>query len=263
MNTWNPEEYHRYSSEQQKWARELISKLHLNGTERVLDIGCGDGKVTAEIARHLPFGFILGIDNSHAMIQFAKMHFPPAVYPNLAFQQMDARNLQFHNEFDVVFSNATLHWVKDHLSVLHGIRKSLKPKGRILLQMGGKGNARPMIETIENVISQKEWASYFQDFVFPWGFYGKEEYALWLKEAGLKPKRIELIPKEMIHNGVESLSGWLRTTWFPYLERVPEAKRERFLNEVVNCYVNDYPPDSQGNIHVPMMRLEVEAEKDE
>jgi len=262
MCPWNPEEYHHYSSEQQKWARELISKLRLTGNERVLDIGCGDGKVTAEISQKLPHGSILGIDNSLEMVQFAKAHFPSTQYPNLTFEWMDARNLQFHREFDVVFSNATLHWVKDHLTVLHGIKRSLKPKGRILLQMGGQGNAESMVKTIEKIIQKKKWACYFSQFVFPWGFYGKDEYAVWLKEVGLKAKRIELFPKEMLHKGKEALLGWIRTTWFPYLERVPEAERERFLDEIANEYIAHFPPDAQGVIHVQMMRLEVEAENE-
>lgn len=259
MNQWNAQEYHHYSSEQQKWAHELISKLCLFGNEKVLDIGCGDGKVTAEIAQRLPSGSVLGVDNSSEMIHFARAHFPLHCYPNLFFAIIDARALPFSNAFDVVFSNAALHWVKDHLSVLFGIKRSLKLGGRMLLQMGGRGNARTVVETIEEIILQKKWACYFKNFVFPWVFYG-EEYGLWLKQVGLKPKRIELLPKEMIHKGIDALSGWIRTTWFPYLERVPKSKRDTFLNEIIHAYVTHYPPDAQGFIHVPMIRLEVEAE---
>src|SRR5690242_304941 len=108
MATWNPQEYHRHSSEQQRWATELIEKLHLKGDEHLLDVGCGDGKVTAAIAARLPRGRVVGVDKSQEMISFARMHFPA---PNLAFMQMDASALSFNAEFGVIFSNAVLHWI--------------------------------------------------------------------------------------------------------------------------------------------------------
>lgn len=83
-----------------------------------MDIGCGDGKVTAEIAELLPGGSVMGIDISEELIRFTRKNFPPEKYLNIAFELMDARNMNFHSEFDVVFSNVTLHWVMEHLPVL-------------------------------------------------------------------------------------------------------------------------------------------------
>src|SRR5512133_3316891 len=137
MTAWNPSDYAQHSSAQQIWARELIAKLHLAGHERVLDIGCGDGKVTAEIASAVPRGSVVGIDNSTDMIGYAKAAYEAG---NLRFQVADAAALPFQAEFDVIFSNACLHWIYDHKPVLAGIRRSLAPGGRVLLQMGGKGN---------------------------------------------------------------------------------------------------------------------------
>ncbi|MEW6104712.1 MAG: methyltransferase domain-containing protein [bacterium] len=258
MYKWDAEDYHKSSFEQQKWAKELILKLALKGNERVLDIGCGDGKISAEIAEKLPRGSILGIDSSFEMISFAKDNFSSK---NLAFQLQDARGMNFISEFDVVFSTSTLHWVIDHLPVLKGIKRSLKPGGRILLQMAGKGNAAKIIEVSETIVNSKRWNEYFTDFAFPWGFYGTDEYNVWLKDVGLKVKRVELIPKDMIHKGKEGLSGWIRTTWLPYTQRLPEELRDEFIGEIVDKYIKDYPPDNKGFIHIQMMRLEVEAEK--
>ena len=112
--TWNAADYHTSSPAQYLWAQELIAKLGLSGNERVLDIGCGDGKVTAEISRHLPGGNVTGVDNSPEMIRFACDHFPWTEYRNLSFVSMDARGLSYLEEFDVVFSNAALHWITDH-----------------------------------------------------------------------------------------------------------------------------------------------------
>lgn len=260
MYHWDAKDYHKSSAEQQKWARELISKFALKGNERVLDIGCGDGKVTAEIAKQLPNGSVLGIDNSEEMIKFARKNFPLKRFSNLVFEVRDAKNLSFNGEFDVVFSNATLHWVIDHLSVLEGIKKSLKPSGKVLLQMGGRGNAAKILEVLETILKSEKWSGYFTDFSFPYGFYEPKEYKSWLEHIGLKVKRVELIPKDMVHKGKDGLSAWIRTTWLPYTQRVPEGLCDEFIYEIVDKYIENHPLDDEGFVHVQMMRLEVEAE---
>jgi trans-aconitate 2-methyltransferase len=256
---WNAKDYAKHSSTQQMWARELIAKLKLNSRESVLDVGCGDGKVTAEIAGYVPDGTVVGVDNSKEMIELASEHFANDKYPNLSFQVMDARHLAFSERFDVVFSNAALHWIKDHKPVIAGIQKCLKPGGRILLQMGGKGNAESILSILEEMMSDKEWSTYFSDFVFSYGFYEPQEYTLWISDAGLDPVRVELIPKVMSYDKRDGLTGWVRTTWLPYLERVPDEKREEFITRLIDRYIEKHPLDHEGKIHVNMMRLEVEA----
>lgn len=262
MPQWNAEDYSRHSSAQAAWARELIGKLQLKPDERLLDIGCGDGKVTAEIARLLPAGSVLGIDSSAEMIRFARLEFPTVRCPNLRFEVADARDLPFDAQFDVVFSNAAMHWIVDHRPVLAGIARALRPGGRVMLQMGGAGNAAPIIAVVEKMIASDKWHSYFpSDFAFPYGFHGPAEYQPWLKEAGLVARRIDLIPKDMVHAGADQLAGWVRTTWLPYTEHVPAAHRDEFIRELVSEYLVLHPADSKGNTHVPMVRLEVEAVK--
>jgi trans-aconitate 2-methyltransferase len=258
MPIWNAQDYEKNSSAQQQWAQELIAKLDLQGHEQILDLGCGDGKVTAELARCVPQGSVVGVDRSDDMIRLAQMRH--AEIKNLQFQQMDVRQLTFCDQFDVVFSNATLHWVDDHISVLKGLRDGVRHQGRILLQMGGKGNASGMIEAVNAVIERPQWHQYFEAFSFPYFFYSSADYQQWLPQAGFQPLRIELIPKDMCHQGVEGLTGWIRTTWFPYIQCVPEPVRAIFLNEVVEQYLRHYPITADGLTHVEMMRLEVEAQ---
>ena len=256
---WNASDYAKHSSAQLEWAKELIQKLHLKGGDHVLDIGSGDGKITAEIACRVPMGNVTGIDSSEAMIRLASQAFPSDRYTNLYFKKLDVREMDFTNRFDVVFSNAVLHWVLDHLSILKNIKKSLKPKGRILLQMGGKGNAGGILTVMEGLILDDTWKRYFQNFAFPYGFYGPVEYKSWLKLSGLQAMRIDLIPKDMKQMGREGLAGWIRTTWLPYIERIPQTLREAFIAELVELYVSQHPPDADGYVHVDMMRLEIEA----
>ncbi len=260
MHKWDPADYDKSSSAQFKWAMDLLSKLELSGDESVLDIGCGDGKITAEIAARVPRGHVLGIDLSKEMVEFARNKYPKHDYRNLAFQQKDASQLDFQDEFDVVVSFACLHWVKDHIPVLEGIRLSLRTPGRILLQFGGKRNAGEILDITEDLIRTDEWSVYFQGFNFPYHFYGAEEYRGWLKQAGLKAKRVELVPKDMVHAGKIGLEGIIRNTWLPYTERLPEELRAKFIGEIVDRYIESHPLQ-EGMVRVKMVRLEVEAEK--
>ena len=260
---WNARDYAASSSAQQGWARELIRKLELKGSETLLDIGCGDGKVTAEIAACLSAGYVVGVDSSADMIALAQSQYPASAFSNLHFQREDARSLPFRDEFSVVFSNATLHWVLDHRAVLRGIYLSLKHGGQALLQMGGRGNAADVIAALDRLTEAHAWRGYFEKFSFPYGFYGPEEYQEWLRQAGLQANRVELISKDMVHQDRAGFEAWIRTTWLPYTQRVPEDKRDTFINQLADLYLDQHPADAfgQGLVHVGMVRLEVECVK--
>ena len=260
MYKWNAEEYKDNSPNQKKWALELLSKTHLTGNESVLDIGYGDGEITTLIAGKVNRGRVIGIDSSSEMIELAKQRFPSTTHPNLSFVLKDAKDIDFNCEFDLIFSNACLHWVTDHFPVLKKIRKSLKPSGRILFQMGGKGNAAQIIEVIEYIIKQGRWSEFFNDFSFPYGFCSPDEYREWLNMLGFTTVKAELVTKDMIHESSEKLAAWIRTTWLPYTQRVSESKREKFIHAIVTRYIKKYPADIEGRIHLQMKRIEVQAE---
>jgi len=261
MHKWDARDYQQSSGAQLKWGRELIAKLGLKGAEHVLDIGCGDGKVTAEIASSVPGGYVMGIDSSTEMIATARETFPPDKCRNLRFMVMDALELNFTAKFDVAFSNAVLHWVEDHRSVLKGVHRNLRSPGKILFQMGGRGNAAVIMNIILSLSKKPLWQSYFVDFQSPYHFYGIEEYGNWLKEAGFVARRIELVPKDMTQPGREGLASWLRTTWHPFFNRIDPARQQDFMDQVLDAYLKEYPADAAGLVHMDMVRLEVEAEK--
>lgn len=256
---WNADDYAKNSSAQLQWANELIAKLALKGSEHLLDIGCGDGKITAQIAQLLPEGRVYGIDLSPDMIRLASEQYPSKTHPNLSFQHMDASDIHIAEMFDVAFSNATLHWVKNHPAVLRGIRSCIKPGGRLLFQMGGQGNAAEIFTAIRKVIDRPKWKGHYQNFTPPYHFYGLEEYETWLTKAGFVMLRAELIPKDMEHQSQDGLKGWLRTTWFPYTDCLASELRNDFLSEVVEIYIAAHPIDANGHTHVKMIRLEIEA----
>ncbi|MGZ8880237.1 MAG: class I SAM-dependent methyltransferase [Halobacteriota archaeon] len=249
----------KHSSQQQLWAQDVIRSQILAGDERILDIGCGDGKVTAELAALVPKGCVLGIDLSESMVAFAHRRFPPVHYPNLQFRWGNATRIAFRCEFDLVVSFATLHWVSDHIAVLKGIKRNLKSDGRTVLQFGGKGNAAMISDVANDLITHSRWKGYFKKFTYPWFFYSVEEYRGFVERAGLSAKRIQWVPKDMVHDGRDALNGWVRSVSIPYTERLPEALREDFVGEVGNAYVERCPPDENGGIHMKMVRLEVEV----
>lgn len=257
-HNWDPKRYEESSSAQAGWANEILSKLSINGDEHVLDIGCGDGRITAKIASLVPRGYVVGLDSSSDMIEHAKQHFSKTSYKNLDFVLGDAKNLDFYEEFDLIVSFAALHWILDQDSVLIGIKNALKPDGKAFFQFGGLGNAAGIIDAAKDVISTSRWKGYFVDFAFPYGFFGPEEYRLWIEEAGLKAIRVELIPKDMVQQSTDALSSWIETTWLPYTERVPKGDRSEFIKEIVDAYLQAHPVDELGRVHVKMARLEVE-----
>ncbi|CAL1239692.1 class I SAM-dependent methyltransferase [Candidatus Methylocalor cossyra] len=262
MYRWNPEDYARHSSGQEAWARELLTGLALSPEDRVLDIGCGDGRITAELARRVPAGAVVGVDLSEDMVLYASNQFPTAVHPNLTFRQADARDLPFEAEFTLVFSNAALHWVRDHRPVLAGIARALQPGGRCRMEMGGRGNAAALLAAFEAVAGAAEWQQDFlEGFELPFGFHDVDDYRRWLEGAGLRPGRVQRVDKDMVHADRTAFLGWLRTAWHPYSARVAAERRGRFLEAVVDRYLSAYPPDRAGQIHVTMVRLQVEAYK--
>jgi trans-aconitate methyltransferase len=258
---WNPADYAANSAQQQQWARELIARLKLRGDERLLDVGCGDGKVTAEIARALPRGFAAGIDASPAMIEFARKTFPSDRISNLSFQVMDARKIRFEQPFDFVFSNAALHWVSDHGEFLRGASACLRSGGRLVVSCGGKGNAQDIFLALRPEMRRERWRSFFRKMETPYFFYAPGDYEQWLPKHSFKAGRVQLAPKDATYDGREGFAAVLRTTWLPYTQRVPEELREEFIAAVVDRYVANHPPDEHGRIHVRMVRLEIEAEK--
>ncbi len=256
---WNAADYARHSAGQQKWALDLLDEIDLAADDVVLDLGCGDGKVTAEIARRVPLGRVLGVDLSADMIRHATETYPPTVYPNLAFGECDARELTFEGAFSLVFSNAALHWVRDHRPVLQGISRALRPGGRCVMQMGGFGNFAEVLRAFEHVMAAPRWRPSFEGFASTYGFHHPDDYRLWLVEAGLVPWRVELIPKDMPHASRDAFTGWLRTAWHPYTTKVPVADRDAFIDEVVARHLEAHPADADGSVNVIGIRLQVHA----
>jgi trans-aconitate methyltransferase len=193
------------------------------------------------------------------MIAFARKAFATQAHPNLEFRIMDARRLRFEQDFNLVFSNAALHWVDDHPAFLRGVAGCLKAGGRLVVSCGGKGNAQEVFIALRGKMRLKRWRPCFRKVEAPYFFHGAEEYEKWLPRFGFEPNRVRLAEKDMVFAGRAALAAWIRTTWLPYTQRVPIAAREEFIAGVVARYLLDHSPDTSGRIHVRMVRLEIDA----
>jgi trans-aconitate 2-methyltransferase len=260
MAKWNASDYAKNSLGQYAWAISLLERLCMAPDDQVLDIGCGDGKVTAEIARQVPSGHVLGVDSSVEMVELARQTWSPAI-PNVEFRVADAQAFHLPDAFDYAFSNSALHWVPDHPAVLRGVAASLKPGGRLAFSMGGRRRAAAVYNAIGELAQFERWGSFLSGVASPHHFCDAEEYKKWLPQAGLAPRRVERVPKSMRLAGKSGLEGWLRTTWVPYTDRIPTGQRSQFLEELAQRVQARCELDPNGEILLPMVNLEVEAKK--
>lgn len=258
MSQWNAADYARNSKGQERWGRELIEQLGVRDDDDVLDIGCGDGRLTAAIAE-LTSGVVVGVDSSSDMVRHANENHASS---RLRYQEGDAAALTFDGAFSLIFSNAALHWVAGcHSPVVAGIARAMRPGARALLQMGGEGNGAGIIAAFDAVRSRPAWAAYFDGFSFPYGFHTPALYQRWAERAGLNVEDAQIIAKDMTYDSRDAFIGWLRTAWLPFVEPVPTAEREAYLEAVADAYLAANPADEDGTIHVDMRRLQVRLSK--
>ena len=257
---WDAGDYAKHSLGQFAWALSIIDRLALKGDEQVLDVGCGDGKVSAEIASRVTGGRVLGVDKSPDMIELARRTWG-GQSANLAFEVADAQALDVPPIFDVVFSNAAIHWMPDHQSVVRGVARALAPNGRMFLSMGGRGTAAPVYRALTAFAHDGPWAPFLAGAVSPHHFRGPDDFEPLLRELGIRPARLELVPKPIRHADRRALTGWLRTTWMTYTERCPVALRDQFLEELTDRVTPACGVAEDGALLLPMVNLEIEATK--
>jgi len=255
---FDSEKYKRASSQQKAWGRKLIVELDLRGDERILDLGCGDGALTAELAELVTDGSVLGIDSSVSMIETARKD---CSSKNLRFELQDIEKIDFESEFDLVFSNAALHWVKDHRRLLANVHRSLKDRGVARFQFAGDGNCSNLIAVLQETISQKDYAGYFEDFQWPWYMPVVEQYRKLLDDAAFGEKRLWHQSADKHFESVEAMVRWIdQPSIVPFLRDVNEKDRQRFRDAVVERMI-ERTRQSDGTCFETFCRINVLARK--
>lgn len=242
MTEWNAPGYARIAGLQEAMAAEVLALLKLRGDERVLDLGCGNGKVTAEIAERVPSGRVVGVDASAEMIAFATAHFPTAVRPNLRFEVCDIRRLPFREEFDLVVSFNALHWIPRQDEALHGIRSAMKPDGLAQLRLVPDGERKSLETVIEETRKSERWASYFRDFHDPYLHLTPQEYAAVAERNGLRAAEINVTDKAWDFTSDEGFAAFGLVTFVEWSKHIPESQRPGFVEDVLWRYRRELCP---------------------
>jgi trans-aconitate methyltransferase len=218
---WNANLYDAKHAFVWKYGADLVPLLAPQSGERILDIGCGTGHLTAQIAES--GARLVGVDRSPEMVNAARK-----VYPNLQFEVADARDLRFRDEFDAVFSNATLHWIREPEHVIRGIRNSLRQGGRFVAEFGGKGNIRKMQSAFDQALLELNPAA--QSKINPWYYPSVSEYSTLLEKNGLEVRFITLFDRPtLLADGESGLRNWITMFGSEYYAKFTPELRDRFL----------------------------------
>ena len=234
MTEWNASEYARLSALQAAMAEEVLSLINLRGTETVLDIGCGNGKISAEIAARVPQGRVVGVDASAKMIAFADEH--AAAYSNVEFAVADARHLTFKQEFDLVVSFNALHWVPEQGLALESIRAAIKPNGRAQLRLVPKDKRKSLEDVINETRLSGRWERYFGGFRDPYLHLTQEEYSALAEQHGFRVLYVQTGDKSWDFQSRAAFASFGSVTFVEWTQHLPEAARIDFVNDALDRY---------------------------
>ena len=220
---WDAELYDSKHAFVWEKARGLVEWLAPQDGERILDIGCGTGQLSAEIAAS--GALVVGVDRSPDMVDEARKKFP-----GLRFEVCDARALEFREEFDAVFSNAALHWIPQAELVVAGISRALKPGGRFVAEFGGKGNVEQVVAALQQGLSRLGIAG---EGANPWYYPGIAEYSSLLERHGLEVRQATLFHRPTrLEDGETGLANWIGMFCGTFVERVGREQRADYLRAV-------------------------------
>jgi len=214
-------------------AQEVLALLDLNGSERVLDVGCGEGKITAEIASRVPKGSVMGVDPSHDMIRFAQDHFARA---NLRFEVADARHLSFKNEFDLAVSFNALHWIPDQDAALRSICSALVPGGKAQFRLVTAGARQSLESIVEETRTAPEWEAYFKNFQDPYLRLTPDEYVAVAERNGFRVLSVNTHDHSWDFGSRPAFAGFSAVGLVAWTDRLPASERQKFVNDVLNRY---------------------------
>ena len=222
--SWDPELYEAKHSFVWKLGQGVIDLLDPMPGERILDLGCGTGHLTDQIAQR--GADVLGVDASPDMIGQARQNFP-----KLRFQLENAGEMKFENEFDAVFSNAALHWMTDAENVASAVSRALRRNGRLVAELGGRRNIGRIEDAIESVLARFETVTMPKSRTY---FPSIAEYSSVLEASGLEVRFARLFDRPTLLEGANGMEDWIRQFKWYYFEQLPSERRRKALDEVLD-----------------------------
>lgn len=244
--TWAAKNYARHAGFVPRYGTPLLDLLLPQPGERILDVGCGDGFLTAELES---FGaHVIGIDSSPGMLDAARAR-------GLKVREMDAQALDFKAEFDGVLTNAALHWMPDPDAVIAGVFKALTPTGRFIGEFGGHGNVASLVIALHASLAKIGIDGKTRN---PWYFPSPAAYQRKLETHGFTVDYIELIPRPTpLPTG---LDGWLETFAHSFIDGLEEHHKNTVLSNVTSL-LEPVLCDEDGNWTADYVRLRFSARK--
>lgn len=224
---WDAVSYQRVSVPHEAWARSILDRLELEGDERVLDAGCGSGRVTSMLIERLPAGSVVAVDGSPSMVEQVRS----VLRPRDEALVSDLAELELEEPVDVVFSSAVFHWVLDHDALFRRLAAVLRPGGRLAAQNGGAGNIARLKASSAEVAALDPYAAHFEGFGEPWNYAAPEETEERLRAAGFAEAHAWLQPWDVTP---PEPAEFLRTVCLgPHVDRLPEELRDPFIADVL------------------------------
>jgi SAM-dependent methyltransferase len=214
---WNPPEYSRRHAYVFEYGGDVVKLLDPRPGERILDLGCGAGQLARAIAD--AGAHVTGLDKSPEMIAEARANFP-----DLDFLTGDAANFAFDQPFDAVFSNAALHWVYDHEGVARSVSRALRPGGRFVAELGGRGNIRSVVAAFHKVLGA--------DARLPWRYPSVGEFASILDRHGLETRQGLLFDRPTRVEGPDGMEHWLEIFAGAVAGDADETRRREIWREI-------------------------------
>lgn len=238
MSDWDAARYHRVSDPQRGWGLRVLDRLTPADGERILDVGCGTGRLTVEITRRAQVR-VVGIDRSTTMLREASRH----VGDRAAFVQADGIALPFQSAFEAVFSTATFHWIPDHPRLFSEIHRVLRPGGRLVAQAGGGPNLATLRQRSTAVQTRPEFAPHFKAWQEPWLYAGVDDTRARLSAAGFTDIDVSLEPAPTSFADAETYREFVGCVCLRrQLDLLPRDQHEAYLRPIVKLAGSDDPP---------------------
>jgi trans-aconitate 2-methyltransferase len=256
MTEWDAPGYEQISALQQSMAAEVLEGLDLTGARRVVDLGCGNGKITAAIARKVPAASVLGVDASHDMIAYAREHFGPATVPNLKFAVADISQLAFRSEFDTVLSFNALHWIPQQASALAKIYEALCAGGLAHFRLVPKGERKSLEDVLEETRFSPRWSAAFGDFRDPYLHMTAEEYRALAEATGFRVKSQSVRDEAWDFGSRAGFLAFASVTTVAWFSRLPADAKASFLEDVLARYAAVAGDDHTFRFYQMSIRLE-------
>ena len=238
---WNAAAYHVLSDPQFAWGRRVLERVALRGDEQVLDAGCGSGRLTRELASRITTGFVVACDLSENMTRKARETLGDVAPHSMVCANLTA--LPFRDAFDLVFSTATFHWIRDHDLLFRELRGALREGGRLEAQCGGGPNLADIHARANALREQDPFRRYFVGWNDPWLFATPAETDTRLQRAGFAKSHCWMERAPTPFPAADRFRAFIQSVVMrPYLLPLPDDLQARFLDAIVSEAANDDPP---------------------